>query len=137
MKKIIIVAAAAILLGIGLASCGSSNTNNDATSVSTPAPIDTYVPPTPKEQFLSDINSLNDPIIAQTADSDLWSLATSTCDALNQGNSVTDLITYLANSGAMTNNNATSIGEIIGAAVKDVCPSHMQEVQDYINANAS
>jgi len=135
MKKISMAAAAAVLL-FGLAACGSSNTNN-ATS-DTPAPVDTYVAPvvTPHDQFLSDINSLGDPIISNTSDADLWSMATATCSALDKGNSVSSLMNYLISSGTMTSDNAKSIGEVIGASVKDVCPSHTQELQDFINQNS-
>ena len=130
------MAAAAAVLLFGLAACGSSNTNN-ATS-DTPAPVDTYVAPvvTPHDQFLSDINSLGDPIISNTSDADLWSMATATCSALDKGNSVSSLMNYLISSGTMTSDNAKSIGEVIGASVKDVCPSHTQELQDFINQNS-
>ena len=133
MKKIIIAAAASIVLVIGLASCGSSNTNNSGSDIPAPAPAPVV---TPHDQFLSDINSLGDSIIANTSDADLWSMATATCDALDKGNSVSSLVTYLINSGTMTNDNAQSIGEVIGAAVKDVCPSHTSELQDFISQNS-
>ena len=135
--SMVLVGFAVVVFLVGNLSSDSKSSSAPDTAVTTAPPVDTYVPPTPKEQFLSDINSLNDPIIAQTSDSELWSLATNTCSALDQGNSVTNLINYLANSGAMTNDNAKSIGEIIGASVKDVCPSHLSELQDYINQYGS
>ena len=132
MKKAILTVAGIVALLAILTGCGSNNT------ASQPAPADTYVAPvvTPQDQFLSDVNSLNDPLIASTSDSDLWSMATATCDALDQGNTVSSLINYLATSGTMTSDNARTIGEIIGASVKDVCPAHTQQLQDFINQNS-
>jgi len=137
VKKLIAASAVSVALLAGLAGCGSSN--NSATDSVAPAPVDTYVAPvvTPHDQFLSDINSLGDPIISNTSDADLWSMATATCSALDKGNSVSSLITYLINSGTMTSDNAQTIGEVIGVSVKDVCPSHIQELQDFINQNSS
>jgi hypothetical protein len=137
MKKLIAAFAVSVALLAGLAGCGSSN--NSATDSVAPAPVDTYVAPvvTPHDQFLSDVNSLGDPIISNTSDADLWSMATATCSALDEGNSISSLMNYLISSGTMTSDNAQTIGEIIGASVKDVCPSHIQEVQDFINQNSS
>ena len=137
MKKLIAASVVSVALLACLAGCGSSN--NSATESVAPAPVDTYVAPTltPREQFLADLNSLGDPLISASSDSDLWSIATSNCNALDQGSSVTYLINYLISSGVMTNDNAQTIGEIIGASVKDVCPSHTQELQDFINQNSS
>ena len=137
MKKTLI-AVVSIIAGVTLlTACGSSS--DTSSSGSTPAPVDTYVAPvvTPHDQFLSDINSLGDPIISNTSDADLWSMATATCSALDKGNSISSLMNYLISSGTMTSDNAQTVGEVIGASVKDVCPSHTSELQDFINSNSS
>lgn len=137
MKKIIIVAAAAILLMIGLTACGSSNTNNTATDTYTtaPAPVETYVA-SPEDNFLEGVHSLNDPMIETTDDSTLLSIGHSTCRILNQGYSISALITTLAQQDAINSSNAEAVGKIIGAAVVTLCPEYTSDMQDYINSNS-
>jgi len=136
MKKIMVVAAAAIMF-FGLTACGSSDTNNTATDTYTtaPAPVETYEP-TPEDNFLTGVHSLNDPMIETTDDSTLLSIGHSTCRILNQGYSVNALVTTLSEQGAITTSNAEAVGKILGAAIVTMCPEYTSDMQDFINANS-
>lgn len=136
MKKIAI-AAGSILLLASLAACGSSSTDTTSTDTNTvavaPDPTPAYV--SPEDTFLADVHGMNNYYIENTTDSNLLDIGTSTCSALADGNTIEDIITYLATSGTFDNTDqAEAGGMIIAAAVMDLCPEYSSEVQAYINS---
>lgn len=137
MKKIAIAAGSALLLA-SLAACGSSSTDNTATDTSggTVAvdPTPTRYPVTPESSFLIDVHGMNNSYIEATTDSDLLTIGTTTCSALDDGNTIDDIITYLATSGTFDNaDQAEAGGMIIAAAVADLCPEYLDQLTAYVS----
>lgn len=90
-----------------------------------------YVAPvtTPTDDFLSDVHMYGDAYIESTSDSDLINMANATCDALDAGNTVTDVITYLAYNQTETDTAFyVAEGEIIAAAVMNICPAYISQL---------
>jgi hypothetical protein len=135
MKKIAIAAGSALLLA-SLAACGTNTTPTDTNTVAVaPAPVDTYVPPTPDEQFIYDLRNVGDSNIDGQSDSSLLELGHNICSALDEGNTVTDLINYLVNSGSITGIERTA-GTLIAASVTDLCPEYTGQVNDFLTQNS-
>lgn len=141
MKKIAIGSAIAVALLLVLSACGGSDNTSD-TSTNTTA-TDTFVTPapepapapmvSPEDQFLNRLNGLGDPVILSTSDADLLSIGQETCSVLDQGYTVTDLVTYLYDNGYITSENGTAVGQIVGAAVSTLCPQYTSQLQDFID----
>jgi len=139
MKKIAITVGS-ILLFASLAACGSSNTD---TATTEPAPVvtvteqappatDTYA--SPEDTFLTDLHDMSNPYIDTTSDEDLLDIGNTVCSALDEGNTVEDLVTYLSTSGTFdTTEQAEAGGMIIAAAVVDLCPEYTSQVQAFIS----
>jgi len=133
MFKKIAIASVAVL---ALAGCAS--TADKATPSPAPAPVVTAPPApvaSPEETFLADVHGMNNSYIENTTDSDLLDIGTATCAALDDGNTVEDIITYLANNNTFdTTDQAEAGGMIIAAAVVDLCPEYTSQVQAYVNS---
>lgn len=127
-----------VMFLIGSLSSDSGPSTASDTSVSEPAPVDTYVPPTytPEEQFLMDIHNVGDYTIDRQSDSALVELGHNVCSALDSGGTVTELVQYLSNSGAIDGIEETA-GVLIGASVRDLCPEYTGQVNDFINQYGS
>lgn len=127
-----------VMFLIGSLSSDSGPSTTSDTSVSEPAPVDTYVPPTytPEEQFLMDIHNVGDYTIDRQSDSALVELGHNVCSALDSGGTVTELVQYLSNSGAIDGIEETA-GVLIGASVRDLCPEYTGQVNDFINQYGS
>lgn len=128
-----------VLFLIGsLSSDSSSSTASDTTVVTQPTPEDTYVAPTytPEEQFLMDIHNVGDYNIDRQSDSSLVDMGHNVCGALNSGGTVTELVQYLTNSGAIDGIEETA-GVLIGASIRDLCPEYTGQMNDFINQYGS
>ena len=121
-----------------LSSDSSSPTASDTTVVTQPTPEDTYVAPTytPEEQYLIDVHNVGDYTIDNQSDSALVELGHNVCSALDTGGTVTELVQYLSNSGAIDGIEKTA-GVLIGASVRDLCPEYTGQVNDFINQYGS
>ena len=141
MKKIAIIAGSVLLL-VGLAACGSSDTNSAATDTSgvyeTPAPVVTVTEQAPApisddEQYLTAVHALDDPLIETSSDYTLLSIATNTCSALNSGYSISDIVVELADQGVITSDNAKTIGSLLAASVMVYCPEYQSSLEEFVN----
>jgi hypothetical protein len=128
------IGAVVLILVAYLAGSGSS----DKTPVeSAPTAEDTYTPEvvTPEERYIENLHSLNDPLVEQNTDADLLELGQSVCEIYDNGYSTYDIIDELVyNSGLSTDAEFTFAGEIIGSAVKYLCPEYMSDLQGYTNS---
>jgi len=131
MLKKIAIASVAVL---ALAGCASTKSADPAPA---PAPAaDSYV--SPEDVFLADVHSMNDPYIESTTDSNLLDIGTATCTALDEGNTIDEIVTYLIQSGTFsTAEQAKAAGMIIAAAGLDLCPEYASDVQAYANSLSS
>jgi len=138
IKKIAIISIAVL----AVAGCASTTKSADPAPVVTvtkkvsapvePPATDSYA--SPENTFLTDVHNMNDPYIEDTTDSNLLDIGNATCAALDEGNTIEDIITYLANSGTFsTDAQANSGGMIIAAAVLDLCPAYTAQLQAYIS----
>lgn len=134
MFKKIAIASLAVLV---LAGCASNNKTADPAPVVTvteqaPPATDSYT--SPEDTFLTDLHDMGNVYIEGTTDSNLLDIGHSTCDALDGGNTIDDIITYLATNGTFdTTDQAEAGGMIIAAAVVDLCPEYTSQVQAYIS----
>lgn len=138
MKKLAITVGSVLLLA-SLAACGASSTNTaptDTTSVAVvPDPVPAPEPISPEDTYLADVHDMGNVYIESTSDSDLLDIGTATCSALADGNTIEDIITYLATSGTFdSTDQAEAGGMLIAAAVVDLCPEYTSQVQAYINS---
>lgn len=147
MKKIAIRSALALTLLLVLSACGGSDNTSD-TSTNTIAQ-DTYVVPDPEpapipepvysseDEYLYALHSMNDPYIESTTDADLVEIGNTICSALDEGNSIMDLVTYLATNGTFENTEqAEAAGMIIAASATTLCSEYTSDVQDFITQNS-
>ena len=139
MIKKIAIASIAVL---ALAGCASNNKAEEPAPVVTvteqaPAPVDppatdTYL--SPEDTFLTDLHDMGNIYIDSTSDADLLEIGNTVCSALDEGNTIEDLITYLSTSGTFDNTDqAEAGGMIIAAAVVDLCPEYTSQVQAYVS----
>jgi hypothetical protein len=139
MKKIAITVGS-LLLFASLAACGSSNTD---TATIEPAPVVTVTEQAPpaddtylssEDKYLADLHDMGNIYIDSTSDADLLEIGNTVCSALDEGNTIEDLITYLSASDTFDNTDqAEAGGMIIAAAVVDLCPEYTSQVQAYIS----
>lgn len=84
---------------------------------------------TDEDLFLQAVRSDPNAYLQSAADSDLLNAAYETCNMLNQGYTVTDLVTILAESGTAANQEqAYAMGFIIGSAIQVFCPQYLGQV---------
>jgi hypothetical protein len=133
-KKIAI----ASLAVLALAGCASNNKAEDPVPVVTvteqapPPATDTYL--SPEDTFLTDLHDMGNSYIDTTSDADLLDIGNTVCSALDEGNTIEDLVTYLYTSGTFdTTEQAEAGGMIIAAAVVDLCPEYTSQVQAYVS----
>jgi PBP1b-binding outer membrane lipoprotein LpoB len=134
MIKKIAIASIAVLALAGCASTADKATPTSAPAVTTAPPAtDSYA--SPEDTFLADVHGMNDPYIESTTDSNLLDIGNATCTALDGGNTISDIVTYLADNGTFTTTaQANAGGMIIAAAVVDLCPEYTSQVQSFINS---
>lgn len=141
IKKIAIVSIAVL----ALAGCASNNKAEEPAPVVTvteqvPAPVeppvtDTYL--TPEDTFLTDLHDMSNVYIDATSDADLLDIGNATCAALDEGNSIMDILTYLVESGTLeTTDQAEAGGMIIAAAVVDLCPEYTSELEAFLTQSS-
>lgn len=121
-----------------LALAGCAATTDTATPAPAPAPAVTTAPApvaSPEETFLADVHGMNDPYIESTTDSDLLDIGNATCTALDDGNTIADIVTYLTTNGTFSSTGqARAGGMIIAAAAMDLCPEYAADVAAYANS---
>jgi hypothetical protein len=125
-----------ILLALFFYMLGSSSSNNSTLAPEQTAE-DTYTPEvvTPEERYIEHLHSLNDPLVEQNTDADLLDLGQSVCGVYDNGYSTSEIVDELVNSsGLSTDAEFTFAGEIIGSAVKYLCPEYMSDLQGYTNS---
>jgi hypothetical protein len=133
-KKLGIIGA--VLLAIVFYSIGSNSSDNKSADPK-PSVEDTYTPEplTDEELYLQNLHSMNDPLVEQNTDADLVELGNTVCGVYDQGYSTSDIVDELVySSGLSTDDEFTFAGEIIGSAVKYLCPQYMSDLQGYTNS---
>lgn len=133
MKKAPIIGGtiSALALILALTGCSSPSAGPD---YSQPAPTQDYVAPvapvvTPEESYLIGVRAYSNVYIQNASDIQLLEVGESVCSALDAGNSVTDVITYLAfNSGNEDDAYYEMAGLVIGAAVYNLCPEYISQI---------
>ena len=131
MFKKTAIALVAVLALAGCASTADTPNPSPAPAVTTaPAPV-----ASPEETFLADVHSMNDSYIEATTDSDLLDIGNATCTALNDGNTIADIVDYLTTNGTFSSTGqARAGGMIIAAAAMDLCPEYAADVAAYVNS---
>lgn len=85
--------------------------------------------PTVEDMYLQVLRATGNSYITGASDSDLIQLGHTVCEALDAGNTVEEVIYYLA---ANSNNNdpefARFEGQVIGAAVPAFCPEYSYQI---------
>ena len=142
MIKKIAIASVAVLT---LAGCASNNKAEDPAPVVTvteQAPIyvdppvtDSYV--SVDDEYLYALHDMEDSYIENTPDSDLLDIGNATCEALDSGVTISELVFSLASSDTFeTAEQAQAGGIIIAAAASILCPQHASQVQDFLTENS-
>ena len=116
MIKKIAIASIAVL---ALAGCASTKSADPVpvvtvTEQASPPVTDTYA--SAEDTYLADAHAMDNSYIEATTDSDLLDIGNATCAALNEGNTITDILTYLVEEGTFTNGNQAEAGGILIAA---------------------
>jgi PBP1b-binding outer membrane lipoprotein LpoB len=141
MIKKIAIASIAVL---ALAGCASTKSADPVPVVTVteqaPAPVDPPVTDTyasAEDTYLADAHAMDNSYIEATTDSDLLDIGNATCAALNEGNTITDILTYLVEEGTFTNGNQAEAGGIlIAAAVVDLCPEYTSELEAFLTQSS-
>ena len=120
--------AAAVILLMALVGCSSGTSTPAATVTVTATSEPDPVTQTPEEEYLTNLHALNEPFIENATDATLVELGHNICTALNDNLTTDDIISYLANTGSITTDNAYQVGEIIGAAVVYLCPQFSDQI---------
>ena len=125
-----------ILLALFFYMLGSSSSDKAPVQTS-PTAEDTYTPEvvTPEERYIEQLHSFNDPLVEQNTDTELLDLGQSVCSVYDDGYSTSDIVDEIVNgSGLSTDEEFTFAGEIIGSAVKYLCPEYMSDLQSYTSS---
>lgn len=132
-NKKLLFAASLVTLGVIISGC-SSNTAAPTVTVTEEAPVQQL---TPEEQYLRSLHAINNYYIENNSDRDLLELGYSVCGVFDQGYSAEDIVSELlyGSFGAEHGDDPSAIefaGATLGAAVANLCPEYLAEVQDLV-----
>lgn len=136
MKRIL-TASVAVLAMLTLAACGSQSvgTSNPAPTVTVTQQSTVVANGSDNESaFLASVRA-NAPVLESVPDSKLLTLGHTICTTLDNGASV-DSVVQAALSSATSAEQAHALGVVIGASVVAFCPSHVDEVQAWLDAQS-
>ena len=125
----------ALLIGIGVGNAGNNNSDTAAPDTSASQTPDTQVDPTPApvysdtDYFVAEVRSAGNTYADNNSDRALIKVGKQVCNVLDQGYTVTDVATYLAQNGTSTDNDFYAFeGVVIGAAVRNLCPEYTDQL---------
>lgn len=129
MKKTAVLAALAALL---LAGCSSSSSTDTVGSVSDSFQTEDYQTPvqTPEEQYLSDVKAQNNPDLMDETDADLLQVGYQTCEVLDSGYSVQEMVQYLLSDNP-SESEIAYMSIIIGNAIEYFCPEYLPQLNNF------
>lgn len=127
MKKNLGMTAVALATALVLTGCSTTPTY---------APSQTEAPAAPQltdeDLYLQTLHSTGNSYVNNGTDAQLVQLGHTVCQALDEGNSVTDIVTYLVlNSNNDDPEFARFEGQVIGAAVGAFCPEYSGQISGY------
>lgn len=130
-KKLIAILAVTLGLALTLTGCSSNNAEPVVTVTETEPYTgdDMNSVPTSEDMFIAELYAHGNYIVDNTDEYELLDLGWSTCQALDQGASLDELVAALANSGNFTTDTETEfVGLVIGEALQHLCPQHSWQV---------
>jgi hypothetical protein len=132
--KLFIPVALVAAAGLTIAACGGSSGSTSSTPTSPPA---TSAPATtPTDQFVNDLSNLGNPQINSAPANLIISLGQGACSDLdNDGGQLGPVLDDGASVASQGDLSYQSVGEIIGVAVKDLCPQYQATVQQQLAAS--
>ena len=135
-KKSIVLASVTslVLLTGALAGCGATSTSPSApvtvTAPAAPSVPDVTTPSSSDAQFLATVHSVAPTVNNYGSDASTISLGKNVCTALDNGASFSAVGTTMIGAGLP----AGVAGAIVGAAVANYCPSHLSDLQAFVNS---
>lgn len=128
MKTAISVTLAALLL----AGCSTSSNNTVDAVENTYQNQDLQVPIEPsmsaEDMYLRDVHAQNNPDLEDETDRDLLNIGYETCNVLDQGYTVEELVLYLLSEGNPSDAEIKYQSIIIGNAIEYLCPEYLDQV---------
>ena len=137
MKKPLIAVLGAMTLAVSLTACGSSTDTSATDTYNTPAPVVTVTEQAEpssgftnaEDEFLSDVHGVNNSVIESNNDETIVETGHVICDALDEGNTVDDVVTYLSNTGDYsTDNQVEFAAAMITGSVINLCPEYKYQL---------
>lgn len=122
--------------GLTIAACGGSSGSTPSTPASPPATSAPAVSST--DLYLADLAGLGDSSLNGVSTSTLVGLGQGACSDLNNdGGQLGPVLTDGTNAADQSGLSYTAVGEIIGVAVKDLCPQYRTTVEQQIQADSN
>lgn len=129
MKKVLAIGL------LGLAACGGTTTErvvyvpeSTTTTKAPPTTEDTPIAVSPTEEFIGDIYSVYyGPVI--NSDSELIEAGWTTCEFLQSGGSITDVI-YSINQASNDTDMQEYIGAVVASAITNFCPDQSYKLNN-------
>lgn len=125
MKKIAALLAASFLI-VG---CSSSSAPADSVQNSFQNQNQNYEAPaqTQEDRYLSDVKAQNNPDLMDETDATLLEVGYQTCEVLDSGYNVQELVRYLLSDNP-TDSEIAYMSIIIGNAIEYFCPEYLSQV---------
>lgn len=134
MKRILAAVAAAMFV-VSLSGC-SAQAPAPVVTVTQQAPAPAPAPVSGDAAYLAALHSTN-PVFYSIPDTTLLSAGYEVCAMLNQGVPFTSVASSLIAKANGQPEVAKAFGNIMGAAVVNLCPSHTAAMNDYVANNTS
>ena len=125
IKQLSVMGAAALLL----TACGSSNTNS-ADPAPTVTVTTTAEPYSETDAYLQQLREAPGNHFVGVSDADLLDVGRTTCDTLDTGYSIEEIVVMLASSNP-SDDEAEMYGQVIGAAVYNLCPEYAYQISEW------
>lgn len=125
--RVLLFAGLSAIVALALAGCSSS-----ASPAPTVTVTETQAPQVSKEDaFMASLQSSGNVYLENMSRADALKIAHNTCDLLNQGYTLYDIVEVLANSGNFTTaDEQQAVGYILGAGIQVFCPEYSYQIDN-------
>ena len=83
-----------------------------------------------EDKYLADVRAANDPNLMDETDADLISVGYQTCQVLDSGYSVPEMVQYLLNENP-SDEQIRYMSIIMGNAIEYFCPEYISQIQNF------
>lgn len=129
MKRKLLIGILLLATASTMAACGTTSTPSSTVTITQAPDTPTPEPMSKEDVFLTALRTSGNSYLESADSSDLLDVGYETCNMLDQGYTVDQLVYALASSGNFTTTESQqAVGFVLGAAVSVFCPEYGYQI---------